>query len=304
MGISTLWPSRNRWSCPFAIPGPIRGSLARNDGPRPKTCHALDRPPRGDYRFLPGSPRTPGAAASAPARDRPRHPPPPRALPPGVRRDRAAPGRGRQTPRVPLRGRAPITVAVQLRGVRRVQRRLRPGPGRLGPVRRRREPGRPHQRRPRGRPARRAGALRVLLFEAVRPVAAADLRRRRRRGTARRGPGRRSDRPGRRHLAGRHRRQGGVRDGPHGAPARGLGGDWSAVTAIDVYTVHPIGRLLPEVVLGRAGAAARTASAGSTAARPSWGSSTRWTCGASGPSSGSNNVYSPSPGEAVPRRGG
>jgi hypothetical protein len=37
---------------------------------------------------------------------------------------------------------------------------------------------------------------------------------------------------------------------------RGLGGDWPAVTAIDIYTVHPIGRLLPEVILGRAGAAA------------------------------------------------
>lgn len=35
----------------------------------------------------------------------------------------------------------------------------------------------------------------------------------------------------------------------------GLGGDWPAVTAIDVYTVHPVGRLLPEVILRRAGAA-------------------------------------------------
>jgi hypothetical protein len=32
---------------------------------------------------------------------------------------------------------------------------------------------------------------------------------------------------------------------------RGLGGDWPAVTAIDVYTVHPVGRLIPEVVLGQ-----------------------------------------------------
>ncbi|APW63862.1 hypothetical protein [Paludisphaera borealis] len=37
---------------------------------------------------------------------------------------------------------------------------------------------------------------------------------------------------------------------------RGLGGDWPSVTAIDVYTVHPIGRLLPDVILGRAGSAA------------------------------------------------
>ena len=36
---------------------------------------------------------------------------------------------------------------------------------------------------------------------------------------------------------------------------RGLGGDWPAVTAIDIYTVHPVGRLLPEAILGRAGAA-------------------------------------------------
>ncbi len=37
---------------------------------------------------------------------------------------------------------------------------------------------------------------------------------------------------------------------------RGLGGDWSAVTAIDVYTIHPIERVLPEIVLPRAGSAA------------------------------------------------
>src|SRR4051794_29785735 len=29
---------------------------------------------------------------------------------------------------------------------------------------------------------------------------------------------------------------------------RGLGGDWPAVTAVDVYTVHPIGPMLPEVI--------------------------------------------------------
>src|SRR5262249_7140233 len=37
---------------------------------------------------------------------------------------------------------------------------------------------------------------------------------------------------------------------------RGLGGDWSRVTAIDIYTSHPIEHLLPEVVLGRVGPAA------------------------------------------------
>jgi len=37
---------------------------------------------------------------------------------------------------------------------------------------------------------------------------------------------------------------------------RGLGADWPSVTAIHVYTVHPIGRLLPEVILGRVGPAA------------------------------------------------
>jgi hypothetical protein len=37
---------------------------------------------------------------------------------------------------------------------------------------------------------------------------------------------------------------------------RGLGGDWPAVTAIDVYTVHPVEPLLPVIVLGRVGAAA------------------------------------------------
>ena len=35
---------------------------------------------------------------------------------------------------------------------------------------------------------------------------------------------------------------------------RGLGGDWPDVTAIDVYTIHPVEPLLSEVVLGRAGA--------------------------------------------------
>src|SRR4051794_35937464 len=37
---------------------------------------------------------------------------------------------------------------------------------------------------------------------------------------------------------------------------RGLGGDWPAVTAFDIYTIHPIDRLLPQVILGRAGPAA------------------------------------------------
>jgi len=37
---------------------------------------------------------------------------------------------------------------------------------------------------------------------------------------------------------------------------RGLGADWPAVTAIDVYTIHPIEPLLPRVILGRTGTAA------------------------------------------------
>ena len=37
---------------------------------------------------------------------------------------------------------------------------------------------------------------------------------------------------------------------------QGLGGDWRDVTAIDVYTIHPVEPLLPEIILGRAGAAA------------------------------------------------
>jgi hypothetical protein len=37
---------------------------------------------------------------------------------------------------------------------------------------------------------------------------------------------------------------------------RALGGDWTAVTAVDVYTVHPIDKLLPGVILGPIGAAA------------------------------------------------
>ena len=37
---------------------------------------------------------------------------------------------------------------------------------------------------------------------------------------------------------------------------RGLDGDWPDVTAIDVYTIHPIAPMLPEVILGRIGTAA------------------------------------------------
>jgi hypothetical protein len=33
---------------------------------------------------------------------------------------------------------------------------------------------------------------------------------------------------------------------------RGLGGDWAAVTAIDIYTVHAVGPQLPEIILRRA----------------------------------------------------
>lgn len=37
---------------------------------------------------------------------------------------------------------------------------------------------------------------------------------------------------------------------------RGLGADWAGVTAVDIYTIHPIDRLLPEIILRRIGAAA------------------------------------------------
>ena len=37
---------------------------------------------------------------------------------------------------------------------------------------------------------------------------------------------------------------------------RGLGGQWPDVTAIDVYTIHPVEPLLPEILLKRAGAGA------------------------------------------------
>ena len=37
---------------------------------------------------------------------------------------------------------------------------------------------------------------------------------------------------------------------------RGLKGEWQMVTAVDVYTVHPIDRLLPEIILSQIGAAA------------------------------------------------
>lgn len=37
---------------------------------------------------------------------------------------------------------------------------------------------------------------------------------------------------------------------------RGLGGSWPVVTAVDVYTIHSIDRILPEVLLGQIGTAA------------------------------------------------
>jgi hypothetical protein len=36
---------------------------------------------------------------------------------------------------------------------------------------------------------------------------------------------------------------------------RGLGADWSRVSAVDLYTVHSLDRLLPEVILKRLGVA-------------------------------------------------
>ena len=36
---------------------------------------------------------------------------------------------------------------------------------------------------------------------------------------------------------------------------RGLGGNWPVVTAVDVYTIHSIDRILPEVILGQIGGA-------------------------------------------------
>ncbi len=175
--------------------------------------------PIGGYRFLPGIAPYSCGVVSAPGFEivhvTLHRPVPYRRGFEVIERHLASEGR----PRAALCGvelRSPVPV--QLRGLRRVQRRVCPHPGGLGPVRRGREPGRPHQRRPRGRSARRAGAVRVLVFEALRPVAAADLRRRRGGGTARGRPGRRGDRPCRGHFAGRHRRQGDVRHGPHGAP--------------------------------------------------------------------------------------
>ena len=37
---------------------------------------------------------------------------------------------------------------------------------------------------------------------------------------------------------------------------RGLGVGWDRVTAVDLYTVHPVAGLLPEAILGRIGPAA------------------------------------------------
>ena len=163
-------PARAAAGCAMGADNLSRGPLARNQGPRPGPPHAPDRPPRRKLPFPPRDrPVLLRGRVRPRLRDRPRHPPPPRALPPGVRPDRAAPRRRGDAPCVPLRGRTPIAPAVHVRGVLRVQRRVRPGPGGLGPVRRRDQPRGADQRRPRGGPAIRTDALRLLIREAVRP---------------------------------------------------------------------------------------------------------------------------------------
>ncbi len=127
-----------------------------------------------------------------------------------------------------------------------------------GAVRRGRQPRGPDQRRPRGRPAR-----------ASRPSTASPMRghatRRCRRRSSSPGPAncpRASWRPGGIVRAGRDarrrrspRRRAFVMDLME-ARLRGLGVGWDRVTAVDLYTVHPVADLLPEVILGRIGAAA------------------------------------------------
>ena len=61
----------------------------------------------------------------------------------------------------------------------------------------------------------------------------------------------------------------------------GLGGAWSDVTRIDIYTAFPIHPFLASGILERMARPRSTACTGISAGPPSRGSSTRWTCGVS-----------------------
>ena len=61
----------------------------------------------------------------------------------------------------------------------------------------------------------------------------------------------------------------------------GLGADWSGVTAVNIYTVHALERILPDVILKRIGTAGTLGVRWFSADRQSWGLSLRWTCVAS-----------------------
>ena len=77
---------------------------------------------------------------------------------------------------------------------------------------------------------------------------------------------------------------------------RALGGDWSRVTAIDVYTAESIHGLLAEEILRPPAPPPSTASTGSRAARRSAASTSRWTCAASPASWCSREGDRPCPG--------
>ena len=57
---------------------------------------------------------------------------------------------------------------------------------------------------------------------------------------------------------------------------RTLGGTWDRVTAIDIYTAHPIHELVQHEILPWPAPPPSAACTGIPAARPSRGSSTRW----------------------------
>ena len=212
--------------------------------------------PWGDYRFLPGiAPYLCGVVSNR-LRGRPRHPPSPRSLRSGLRGHRGPTGGPGATEGRPFGDRTPLALALFLPGVRRVQRRICPVPGGMGlfvegvnPV------ARTNVARRWTRPPSRSSTASRIRDLAIRPCCRpssspvpGNFPRASWRPRASSGP----EIPRRGALPPRHSLSWTSMENR----LRGLEADWPGVNAIGVYTIHPIATMLPEIILGRAGAAA------------------------------------------------
>jgi hypothetical protein len=181
-----------------------------------------------------------------------------------------------------VRHRAPEPGTVQLRGIRRVQRRVSGTARRVEAPGRRREsdcshePSRPSSERPPS--PRSTGFGYTIPGASARPTfIVAGAGEMRDRGVGAEGIVRHGET-----SADADARESRARDEHDaGAPAR-LGVGWADVTTIDIYTAQPIESFVADTVLrpGRRRRDPRRALV-SQPASPSWGSSTRWTCAAS-----------------------